>query len=106
MAQGVTEIELRLLMDALYSRYGYDFRNYAGASQRRRVLHAMQQLGCPTISMLQSRVLRQSQALRQSRLSGQQLRVPLPFRPLRQPRLLQPSSPALERRGWPGPHRR
>ena len=59
MAQGVTEIELRLLMDALYSRYGYDFRNYAGASQRRRVLHAMQQLGCPTISMLQSRVLRE-----------------------------------------------
>ena len=59
MAQGVTEIEIRLLMDALYSSYGYDFRDYAGASQRRRVLHAMHQLGCPTISTLQSRVLRE-----------------------------------------------
>lgn len=50
-------IELRLLMEAIYLRYSYDFRDYAGASQKRRVLHALTQLNCTTISELQSRVL-------------------------------------------------
>ena len=50
-------IELRLLMEAIYLRYSYDFRDYAGASQKRRVLHALAQFDCPTISELQSRVL-------------------------------------------------
>lgn len=54
---GNTEIELRLLMEAIYLRYSYDFRDYSGASQKRRVLHALSQFGCPTISELQSRVL-------------------------------------------------
>jgi hypothetical protein len=35
-----TDIELRLLMEAIYLRYSYDFRDYAGASQKRRVLQA------------------------------------------------------------------
>ena len=52
-----TDIELRLLMEAIYLRYSYDFRDYAGASQKRRVLHALSQLDCPTISELQARVL-------------------------------------------------
>jgi chemotaxis protein methyltransferase CheR len=51
-------IELRLLMEAIYLRYSYDFRDYAGASQKRRVLHALHQLDCPSISELQARVLR------------------------------------------------
>jgi len=34
-----TEIELRLLMEAIYLKYSYDFRNYTLASQKRRVLH-------------------------------------------------------------------
>ena len=52
-----TQIELRLLMEAIYLRYSYDFRDYSGASQKRRVLHALTQFDCPTISELQSRVL-------------------------------------------------
>ncbi|MES2414821.1 MAG: CheR family methyltransferase [Pseudomonadota bacterium] len=52
-----TTIELRLLMEAIYLRYSYDFRDYAGASQKRRVLHALSQFDCPTISELQSRIL-------------------------------------------------
>jgi len=52
-----TDIELRLLMEAIYLRYSYDFRDYAGASQKRRVLHALAQFDCPTISELQARVL-------------------------------------------------
>ena len=53
-----TEIELRLLMEAIYLKYSYDFRDYTGASQKRRVLHALGQLGLPSISALQERVLR------------------------------------------------
>ena len=33
-----TAIELRLLMEAIYLKYNHDFRNYTGASQKRRVL--------------------------------------------------------------------
>lgn len=50
-----TEIELRLLMEAIYLKYSYDFRNYTVASQKRRVLHALDQLGLPSISALQER---------------------------------------------------
>jgi len=52
-----TDIELRLLMEAIYLKYSHDFRNYSGASQKRRVLYALGQLNCPTISALQERVL-------------------------------------------------
>jgi len=51
------EIELRLLMEAIYLKYSYDFRDYAISSQKRRVLHALRQLNCPTISALQEKVL-------------------------------------------------
>ena len=50
-------IELRHLMEAIYLKYSYDFRDYAGASQKRRVLHALRQLDCPSIAELQARVL-------------------------------------------------
>ncbi len=53
-----TEIELRLLMEAIYLRYSYDFRDYTGASQKRRVMYALTQLDVPNISALQERVLR------------------------------------------------
>lgn len=51
------DIELRLLMEAIYLKYNYDFRDYSQASQKRRVLYALKQFDCPTISTLQSRVL-------------------------------------------------
>src|ERR1700761_8878335 len=51
------DIEMRLLLEAIYAKYSHDFRDYAGASLKRRVLHAMRQLGCGTVSELQSRVL-------------------------------------------------
>ena len=52
-----TDIELRLLMEAIYLKYSYDFRNYTGASQKRRVLYALGQLDLPSISALQEKVL-------------------------------------------------
>jgi len=51
------EIELRLLMEAIYLRYSYDFRDYTGASQKRRVAYALAQFGLPNVSALQNRVL-------------------------------------------------
>jgi chemotaxis protein methyltransferase CheR len=52
-----TDIELRLLIEAIYLKYSYDFRDYAGASIKRRVNHALRQLDCKTISALQERIL-------------------------------------------------
>ncbi|WP_232073507.1 CheR family methyltransferase [Variovorax sp. RA8] len=45
-------------MEAIYLKYSYDFRDYTGASQKRRVQYALGQFGLPTISALQERVLR------------------------------------------------
>ncbi|MDQ1813805.1 CheR family methyltransferase [Massilia sp. CCM 9210] len=58
-------IELRLLMEAIYLKYSYDFRDYSGASQKRRVLHALHQMDCASISELQSRVLHDPDAFMQ-----------------------------------------
>jgi chemotaxis protein methyltransferase CheR len=61
----VFELELRLLMEAIYARYNQDFREYSGASQKRRVLHAMEKLGCQSVSELQGLVLRDEAAFAQ-----------------------------------------
>ena len=51
------DIEIRLLLEALYSRYHYDFRNYAMASIKRRLRQARVQLGFGSISALQESLL-------------------------------------------------
>jgi chemotaxis protein methyltransferase CheR len=60
-----SDIELRLLVEAVYLRYSHDFRDYAGASLKRRVQHALQHLGFTSISALQERILRDPQAFSQ-----------------------------------------
>lgn len=51
------DIEQRLLIDAIYHRYHYDFRGYAQASLKRRLGSALQHFHCQTISQLQDKVL-------------------------------------------------
>ncbi len=51
------DVELRLLLDAIFLKYHYDFRSYSEASLRRRVLAAVSHFHCETISRLQERVL-------------------------------------------------
>jgi chemotaxis protein methyltransferase CheR len=51
------DIELRLLLDAIFLKFRYDFREYSPASVRRRVRSAMARMGCATVSQLQDRVL-------------------------------------------------
>ncbi|HEY0818327.1 MAG TPA: protein-glutamate O-methyltransferase CheR [Rhizobacter sp.] len=51
------DIELRLLIDAIYHKYHYDFRGYAMASLKRRMGSAMARFGCSTLSQLQDKLL-------------------------------------------------
>lgn len=51
------DLELGLLLDAIYKKYHYDFRNYAEASLRRRIRPALLHFGCETVSRLQEKVL-------------------------------------------------
>jgi chemotaxis protein methyltransferase CheR len=51
------DIEIRLLLQALFLRYHYDFRNYAPASLKRRLLQAREQMGFLTFSALQDALL-------------------------------------------------
>jgi chemotaxis protein methyltransferase CheR len=53
------DIELDLLLAAIYEKYQYDFRNYAEASLRRRLAQALTHFACATLSQLQDRVLRE-----------------------------------------------
>ena len=83
------EIELQLLLDAIYLKYHYDFRGYAQASLKRRVRTALERFGCPTLSQLQDRVLRDA-AVFQSLLDlltipvSEMFRDPRYFRTLRE----------------------
>jgi chemotaxis protein methyltransferase CheR len=51
------DIEFRLLIDAIYHMYHYDFRGYAPASLRRRLRAAMSRFDCRTLSQLQDKVV-------------------------------------------------
>ena len=50
-------IEIDLLLEAMYQRYGYDFRSYARASIDRRVRQFITGIGCTSISEMIPRVL-------------------------------------------------
>ncbi len=53
----IEEIEIRLLLEALFLKYHYDFRNYAMASIKRRLKQARAHLGFATFSALQEGLL-------------------------------------------------
>jgi chemotaxis protein methyltransferase CheR len=56
-ADDVEAIELDLFLEGAFRHYGYDFRGYARASLRRRLVNVMQTEGVGTLSALQDRVL-------------------------------------------------
>lgn len=58
-------IELKLLVEAIYHKYHYDFRDYSEASLKRRLLQARDRFGCATFSALQERVLHDRELLPQ-----------------------------------------
>jgi chemotaxis protein methyltransferase CheR len=83
------DLEIRVLLEALYERYQYDFRDYAVTSLRRRVNHAMQHYGCSRVSDLQHRLLHEptlfTQALQFFTVQvSEMFRDPAYFRALRE----------------------
>ena len=59
----VEDIEIQLLLEALFQRYHYDFRHYARASIKRRLLQARSHFGLPSLTALQERVLHDPEML-------------------------------------------
>jgi chemotaxis protein methyltransferase CheR len=56
--EAIFDIELKLLLEAVYLKYQHDFRHYSVSSLRRRLTQALHDLGCSTLSQLQERILR------------------------------------------------
>jgi chemotaxis protein methyltransferase CheR len=61
--EAIFELELELLLEALYRRYQYDFRHYSRAFLQRRLVQALATLECATLSQLQERLLREPRLL-------------------------------------------
>ena len=61
MLQKIDEIELRLLLEAIFEKYHYDFRGYSMASLKRRLSRALERFHCRSVSQLQDRVLHEAE---------------------------------------------
>ncbi|AGA24734.1 CheR family methyltransferase [Singulisphaera acidiphila] len=57
MPDKTEDIELKLLLEAIFRKYHYDFRGYSMASIKRRLTQAKEQFDCRTFSQLQDRTL-------------------------------------------------
>ncbi len=89
MPETLETLEIQLLLEALYQRYHYDFRNYALASIKRRLRQAREQMGFATFSAMQEGLLHDAATL--PRLLGyltvqvsEMFRDPSYFRALRE----------------------
>lgn len=56
-ATTVTDVEIELLLEVIFRRYGYDFRDYSKAHVKRRILSRMRSAKLESISMMQHKVL-------------------------------------------------
>ncbi|SMG44044.1 CheR family methyltransferase [Paenibacillus aquistagni] len=56
------ELEIDLLLEGLYRRYGYDFRHYARSSIKRRLIYRMNREKVPSMTALLERILFDPQA--------------------------------------------
>jgi chemotaxis protein methyltransferase CheR len=57
------KIEIDLLLEGIFRLYGYDFRNYAYASIRRRIWHRINAMRLSSVSALQEKVLHEPAAM-------------------------------------------
>lgn len=55
--EAVETIEMRLLVEGIFQRYGFDFRHFAPTPFKRRVRHCMREQGAQSISAFQERIL-------------------------------------------------
>ena len=63
MPDKTDDIEICLLLEAIFRKYHYDFRGYSMASVKRRLIKALEHFDCSSYSMLQDRVLHEPQIL-------------------------------------------
>jgi chemotaxis protein methyltransferase CheR len=52
-----TDIEIEVLLEAIYQKYGYDFRDYSKAHIKRRILLRLKSARLSSISQMQEKVL-------------------------------------------------
>ncbi|PKQ65475.1 chemotaxis protein CheR [Labilibaculum filiforme] len=52
------DIEIPLFLEAIFQKYGYDFRNYSNAHIKRRLMHRMTLGKFDSISQMQDKILR------------------------------------------------
>ncbi|AOP34066.1 chemotaxis protein CheR [Leptospira tipperaryensis] len=57
----ISEIEINLLLEAIYQKYGYDFRQYSEAHIKRRITSRLAISGLKTISEMQFQILHSEQ---------------------------------------------
>src|SRR5690242_21447269 len=55
--EDLERLEIELLLEAIYRRYGFDFREYAPASLKRRLWRRIRLEGLASVSGLQERLL-------------------------------------------------
>lgn len=53
------DIEIPLILEAIYQKYGYDFRNYSRSHIKRRLIHRLSICNLESVSQLQDKVLRE-----------------------------------------------
>lgn len=63
MPHKTDDIEVRLLLEAIFRQYHYDFRGYSMASLRRRLKLAKEHFRCDTYSQLQDKLLHDNNLL-------------------------------------------
>ncbi|HEX2621773.1 MAG TPA: CheR family methyltransferase, partial [Phototrophicaceae bacterium] len=66
---GLEDIELQLLIEGIYRHYGYDFRDYASKSLKRRIINFVQTEKFNSISSLQEKVLRDRATMERLKLA-------------------------------------
>src|SRR6188768_1215877 len=65
MTERIDDIELRLLLEAIFHAYHYDFRGYSLASIKRRLKQAKSHFQCSSYSTLQELILRDPGIMRE-----------------------------------------
>ena len=78
-SMSVDEVELELLLEGIYRLYGYDFRQYARNTVRRRLTEITGKEGLDNLSMLQGKILRNPELLDKV-VSGLSIQVSSLFR--------------------------
>ncbi|MCF8307374.1 MAG: protein-glutamate O-methyltransferase CheR [Bacteroidales bacterium] len=65
LAQENISIDIKLLLEAIYLKYGHDFRNYSQAHLKRRILHRLMLSNINSISEMQYKVLHEPEFMQE-----------------------------------------